>query len=211
MISDPDIFSNGLLKLKEFDNLEFALSLIEWLVKDIENPIIIFDEAHLPHIILDPLFGLSLWFRALTEVSSSWIVAPFVPFLFIVILLGYIPRLSKFQPRLFSRVERTTGMSWAKSRIKWYLKLKNYRYAGSILMDSLIKDIVKRYGIREGSWQEIVEELLGRRSDLAAYRSQIWAFMNTLHSIVQKKKKIKREDFLKIIDEYKKIRELLLS
>ena len=211
MISDPDIFSNKLISLKEHDNAKFAISLIKWLVKDSPNALILFDEAHLPHPIYDPLLGLSMWFRLLSEASSSWILAPIMPLLIIFILIGYIPRLSKFKPRLLSRVERVTERSWLRARIRWYKQARNYRYAASVLIDYLIQSVVAKYGLKSGEWEDVLGELLERHADLLSHKQKIMELMYKLQEISLGKKKISDKQFVEIVDKYLEIKQMLLG
>ncbi len=211
MISDPDIFSNKLVSLDGFDNLEFALSIIKWLMRDVGSKVIFFDEAHLPHAIYDPLLALSIWFKAITEVSSSWIIAPFAPFVSLLILIGYIPQLKGFRPRLFSRVERVLENSWTRSRVRGYRQARNYKQACSILLDFLIYEIIRKYGLKEGDWQEVIRELINRRADLIAYRDKIWNFIKQLHEVSIGKRKIRERDFINLVEESKEVRRILLG
>jgi len=211
MITDPDIFSNKLIRLADFDNLRFAISLVNWLTGGQEGALIIFDESHLPHAIYDPFLALSLWFKALTEISSSWIIAPIAPFIAVFVLMGYVPKLSGFKPRFFSRVERNIEASWTRTKIKTYRKSRNFKQACSVLLDYLMYSVIRRYGLKEGDWQEVMRELLHRHADLAEYREDIWNFFEALHKAATGKKKIKEHKFLELVKEYKKISRILLS
>ncbi len=211
MISDPDIFSNKLIKLPDFDNLRFVLSIMDWLADGRNDVTIFFDEAHLPHMMYDPLLSLSIWFKLITEVSSSWIIAPIAPIIAIITLLGYVPRLKGFRPRLFSRVERVLENSWTKSRIRWYIRSRDFKQACSVILDHLIYSIIRRYGLQETEWDQVIEDLLSRRVDLTSYRYRIMAFMNRLHDYSVGKKKIKEDEFLELLEEYKDVKALILG
>lgn len=211
MISDPDIFSNKLIRMKGFDNLAFALSIMEWLSEGKEKKLILFDEAHLPHMPYDPLLSLSIWFKLITEVSLSWIIAPIIPIVAIITLLGYVPRLKGFRPRLFSRVERVLENSWTKTRIKWYIRSRDFKQACSVIFDYLLYSISKHYGIHEEDWNKLINELISRRTDLAMHKERIINFMNALYEYAAGKRKIKANVFFELLDEYKHIKALILS
>ncbi len=211
MISDPDIFSNKIIKMPDFDNLAFALSIMRWLSNNGQKKLIMFDESHLPHVMYDPLLSLSVWFKLITEVSSSWIIAPFAPIIAILTLLGYVPRLKGFRPRLFSRVERVLENSWTKSRIRWYIRSRDFKQACSVIFDYLLYGIIKRYGLQEADWNELIQEFLSRRADLLVYKDRILRFMNQLYLYSIGKKKLKEDKFHEILDEYKHIKALILG
>ena len=212
LISDPDIFSNQLVSLRNFDNLEFALRLFEWLSEATPSNIIIFDESHLSHLPSDPLFGLSIWYGVLGNLVYSWFIAPFLPIIIILLmfslLFGYVPKLQKMHVRLFSKVERSPETTWYRLRLRDYLTTLNYRRAISALLDYFNYLIESRYSVQGKTIIEKVENVISRRSDLMSYKDSIINLIMKMYLVSIGEEKINREEFLQIVNEFKKIKEL---
>lgn len=209
LISDPDIFANQQINNPNFDNLDFALGLIGWLTSGEKT--IIFDEAHLAHLPSDPLFGIGLWYMILVEASSSWVIAPLLPILLFIILTGYLPRGETFKPILFSHVKRVKPNSWFESKLRWYKRTRNYKSALTALMNHILSEISKKYGVSGENWNEILNNLLSRRPDISANRNEIFGFFEEVTHLVDKKKRIKEEVFTRLVEEFHRISEILLS
>jgi len=208
LISDPDIFSNKLVMLDDYDNMNFALDLIKWLLKNQKGKIF-FDESHLPHAIHDPLFGLSIIYKAITFLSYSWIVAPVIPLSIVITLLGYVPKKTRFRPRLLSKVERILGTQWLSSRLEWYKRSRNYNHMALILLNSLRQEIRRVYGIWKEDLEEMLQELFTRQPEIAKYSKEIEFTFKTLDLIVRGRQKINDEKFLVLVDKVRKIRGIL--
>jgi len=209
LISDPDIFANQQINNPEFDNLDFALSLLGWLASGERT--IIFDESHLAHLPTDPLFGIGLWYAVLVEASSSWVMAPLLPLLLFMILTGYLPRGETFKPVLFSHVKRVKPSSWFESKLRWYSRTRNYRNALASLVNHLLSEISKKYGVSGENWNEILNNLLARRPDLSVHRAKIFDFFEEVTRLIDKKKKVKEDTFVKLVEDLRQISDILLS
>ncbi|MHA1616099.1 MAG: DUF4350 domain-containing protein [Candidatus Njordarchaeales archaeon] len=208
LISDPDIFSNKLLELQEFDNADFSTSIIRWLAKD-QPALVLFDESHLSHAIYDPLYGFSLVYKAVIFLSYSWLVAPAVPLSIISTLLAYVPRRTRFRPRIMSRVERLLGSPWLESRISWYKRSRNYRHMASVLLSSILFDIKRLYGIWSERLDDVLDELFAYHPEIAKYASDIKETLQTLDEISHGKQKINEEKLTVLVEKVKQIRTIL--
>ncbi|MBD3188301.1 hypothetical protein GF325_15810 [Candidatus Bathyarchaeota archaeon] len=93
--SDASIFSNQMISLPGFDNLQFALNCIDWLTGSNTSMKIIFDEAHLkPGTFQDTtvpaIYGTVLGYVG--YLSSNWFTAPFYPFIALVSIKRWLPK-----------------------------------------------------------------------------------------------------------------------
>lgn len=211
LISDPDIFSNKALKLQGYDNLRFALNLFNWLIGD-NVKTVIFDESHSAHLPSDPIYGLSLWLKFLSEISSSWYLGPFVPIILLSIIFGYLPKEEKTSAILLSRVERVTMESPFKRRLKWYLKTRDYKSMITLLNKYLTFIMNRKYGLSGESLTELTRKLLIVRPDLNKYSDLLMEYLNMTESILEQKYKIKKQrDIIDILEKYSKIKQLIES
>ena len=212
-ISDPDIFTNGVLsicKKEGFDNEIFIENLFNWLSRNRRIKLVIFDEAHLSRMPYDPLFGLSLWLKVLTEASSSWYLAPVLPLIMFSIITSYLPREKGMGGILLSRVERVVEESPFKRKIKWLLMRRDYRSALSIMIHYLLQAIKRKYNIRGEDLEQVLENLINVRYDLVKYSDKLRAFALNVKMILEKRKKIKKlQEFESIVREFNEIKDIL--
>ena len=212
-ICDPDIFSNKVLDISKregFDNEKFVRNLFDWLTRSGEINLIIFDEAHMAHLPTDPLYGLMLWLKVLSEASSSWFVAPVLPLLIFSIITGYLPKERPTSSVLLSKVERVTEESPFRRRLKWYKRSRDYKNALSILSRHLLLEIRRKYGTWGEDLRSVIDRLLIVRYDLAKDEATLRRFAEIMDSIVSGKRKIKKaRDFAEIINLYRQVVKIL--
>ncbi len=211
LITDPDIFSNKALSLHGFDNRQFVKNLFKWLIGD-KVDTVIFDESHSAHLPTDPIYGLSLWLRFLSEISSSWYIGPFVPLILLSIIFGYLPKEIRTSTVLLSRVERVTEESPFKRRLKWYVRSKDYKSMVLLLNKYLTLLLRRKYGLMGESLSEIMRKLLIIRPDLSKYNDLINEYVTFSTAVIEGESKIKKQkQLLELLDKYAKIKELIMA
>lgn len=208
MLSDPDILSNELLNTK--DNKAFALEVIDWLSATSPTDRIIFDESHHSFLPYDPFFGLTLWFGALTMISSSWILAPLIPLLTFIFIARYLPRRKRFRARTLRHKKRkAAGPSFFESKVEGYMRTKDYTSAAATLLNRLLSKLSNRYSLQLEETEDLIEVLPKLRSDLSTKKlTSIKELLKTLQRIAEGAKPSK-EEFQSLIEKYKHVKALL--
>lgn len=211
LVSDPDIFSNALFGEPDNDNDVFSKSIIDWLSETTGSNLIIFDESHHSFLPYDPLFGLSLWFDLLTMVSASWILAPLVPLLTFIFIMGYLPRRKRFRAVTLRHTERKAkGRSLFQSKVKRYTTEKKYRSAASTLLDLLTRAVSRRYSVEIETTEELLDRIPEIRPDLKSDElSSVKKLLTTLNR-AKEGGKFGREAFIEVMDNYESVKDFLI-
>ncbi|NIQ06324.1 MAG: hypothetical protein GWO20_11555 [Candidatus Korarchaeota archaeon] len=209
LVSDPDIFSNALIDKK--DNWLFSKSIIEWLSESTSSNFLIFDESHHSFLPYDPLFGLSLWFDLLTMVSASWILAPLVPILTFIFIMGYLPRRKRFRAVTLRHTERKAkGLSLYQSKVNRYTSEKKYRSAASTLLDLLTRAISRRYSVEIETTEELLDRISEIRLDLKSDElSSVKKLLTTLNR-AKEGGKFGRDAFIEVMENYESVKDFLI-
>lgn len=212
LVSDPDIFSNRLMNSKKNDNTLFSMNIIRWLSATAESGLVIFDESHHSFMPFDPFFGLGLWFSNLTMLSSSWILAPLIPFLTFVFIIGYLPHRKRFRAIILRHEERkATSPSIFSSKVTRYMRRNEYSSAISNLLGVIIRRFSRQYSVEIDGAEELIERLPEFRPGLEENISHIKSFLNTLREVAEGRKKLSKKEFINIMKTYREVKDLLFS
>ncbi len=212
LLTDPDIFSNKALKLTGFQNRIFAKNLFSWLLGQ-NGRYVVFDESHISHLPIDPVYGISLWLRFLTDISSSWFIAPALPLVLFSIIFGYLPKEEGRAIALLSRVERSLEEDRFKKRAKWFRRRRDFRSMSSFLLRYLALEIQKSYGIIVSDIEDGIRRILLIRTDIEPrIRNEALNVLKILKEISDGEKKIKKEqEFILLLKRFEEINRSLFS
>jgi len=213
LLTDPDIFSNKAFSISGFQNKVFARNLFNWLLGK-NGRYVIFDESHIGHLPVDPVYGISLWLRFLTDISSSWFIAPALPFVLFSIIFGYLPREEKRTIAILSRVERALEEEKFKKRARWFRRRADYRSMSSYLIRYILLEIQKAYGLLVNDIEEGIRRILIIRPDIrsAIDQDELFDFLSTLKAISTGDKLVRKEqEFVRLLEKFEKFRQILFS
>lgn len=208
VLSDPDIFSNHLIRKQDNSNMVFATDVISWLSQTTSSKVIFFDESHHSFLPFDPFFGFNLWFSVLTMFSSSWIIAPLIPFLGFIFIMGYLPNRKSFRPvTLRHKARLAKGTSLYRSKVKRYLESKNYQAAATNLLNLLTRRIARAYSIEIDDPTQLDSIILQLRPDLNTNEEKsLKKMVDLLKKSLREEKKISKREFTSLMVIYKELK-----
>lgn len=202
IITDPDIFTNGVLKTANsqgFDNERFVLDIYRWLSRGVVN-LVVFDESRKAITPENPLFGLAIIMKAITAFTRYWIISPFIPILFLMFFIIYLPHRFKTEIKLFKISGKKLGTPPYYGRYLWYMYKGGYISAFRVIVDNFRRTIKVKLGITSDSWDDILEILSKRRPDLAKDLERIKNVVEIWKRIVKGKyPKLSPDEFVKMI------------
>lgn len=212
IITDPDIFTNEAMKIAAqngFDNEQFVKDIFSWLGGG-ERRVVIFDESRKAITPENPLFGVAISIKIITFFTRYWIVAPLIPLIFIAFFIAYIPHQFKKEIRIFKITRKKEGAPPYYGRYLWYMYRGGFREAFKIIMSDFRRAIQLKMGITTSDWNEILEMIQQRRLDLSDDVEKLRHIVDVWNNIIRGRRvKLKPEDYLRMFETIKYIREKL--
>ncbi|GEM_PF-2965724 len=212
IITDPDIFTNEAIELawkNGFDNEQLIHDIFSWL-SDGKRRIVVFDESRKAITPENPLFGIAVSMKVVTFFTRYWIVAPLIPIIFVIFFIAYIPRQFRKEIRIFKITRKKEGVPPYYGRYVWYMYRGGYKEAFKIIMSDFKRAIQLKTGITKTDWSEILELLRQRRQDLAKELEELGTIVGIWDNIIKGKKvRLKPEDYIRMFETIKKIRDKL--
>ena len=210
--SDASLFNNELIKEPGYDNLQFALNVMNWLTfGEKDDWIVVFDEAHIrPEMSRDltsaGIFGFIMQY--IVHLSTNPITAWVYPLLAIYTFRKYIPKKDseketkkkiKQEDAKEERAKFRTSSFFAE-KLEWYRDKNKYHKALTLLYRRLERKLNNQLGGRPITADNVVSLVRAREGRLNKQKEKkLRSFMDKIISIKKGKMKVKKhEEFEKL-------------
>jgi hypothetical protein len=210
--ADASLFNNELIREPGYDNLQFALNIINWLTYDQkDNWVVVFDEAHIrPEYSRDltsaGIFGFIMQY--IVHLSTNPITAWIYPLLAIYTFRKYVPKKDdeKEQKKKIEKEEKKEEVarfrtsSFFANKIEWYREKHKYHKALTLLYRRLERKLNAQLAGASITTDNVLELARVKEGRLSKQKEKkLTSFMDKILSIKKGKTKIKsHEEFEKL-------------
>jgi len=169
--SDASLFTNDLIDLTQYDNLQFGLNIIDWLtyagVEDKKDWIVVFDEAHIrPEYSRDltsaGIFGFIIQY--IVHLSTNPITAWIYPLLAIYTFRKYLPKKDEDEEKRKAaeaekkeEKEKFRTSSFFAQKIDWYKEKNRYGKALTLLYRRVERKLHAQIGGEKITTQKVID------------------------------------------------------
>jgi len=197
--ADASLFNNELLNEDGYDNQQFALNIIEWLTREEDDWMIVFDEAHIrPERSRDissaGIFGFIIQY--IVQLSTNPLTAWIYPLLAVYTLKRYLPKKDEKEEKKKAAEEekkeelaRFRTSSFFAKKIEWYRDKSKYDKALTLLYRRLERKLNAQLGGNQITTKNVVNMVKDKEPGITRHKiRRITRFMDTILGIKRGKK-----------------------
>ena len=207
LISDPDIFTNKLMREPAYQNRAFAAAWINSLTGGDQTWKIVFDEAHQVKFGYSSSFYFGLIIAMEDFVLLSWFFAPLGPYMAFKLVKRFIPEAEKPEKIPLSKVKRE-GESLYRKRLDWFKSRHRYEKAVTLLYRRLKRTLAQVLQMKGFDVNEIIDGILKSYPEGEVDEKRLAKTFETLEEVEKGKLIAFEEDFLKVFLEMRWIADL---
>jgi len=202
LCSDPSIFINKYIDTSRddydntYDNNQFALNIVDKIMRNRTGQTVIFDEGHLANHPLSPTLPLSLYLKFLDMITMFPLFAWALPIAAIILSRRFMPKRTQAKPLLLTRVERYYGRSFFAVKMRWFLEYQQYSRGLELIYRRLKRNLNRRYNPDVELTPEIAATyLVNEFPDRFSHRT-ITEGLSIIETIIETRAVISEQEFL---------------